>query len=213
MVTFGEVLTWDTSDKFYRDIDIATCGLEIIFDGSLGYNYMTRVESVKKAPVAKWIAPNTFDISCNGYEKNYYGHPGENYFFLDVSKETLYSLEEVCSSDEDGGSSMDITARVGYMLHLNIHPDNRTAEFMDMPVKYQMIDYMSRSWGEGGTTGSYRAFPYFETMNISDKDDVSYLLDCLPKLYWKHPFQFASSFAPSDTPKLLQEFFIKAISS
>lgn len=212
MTTFCDVLDWDTSQEFYKDIDITTCGLHIdTFDGSLGYSYSS-VSSVKNIPkqvydnkLYKHIGP-----FCNGHEGIYYGWAGENYMFIDTSNQTLYSVSETESSDEDCGWSMCVVARSGYMIHLFIEEDHKTAHFKSVPVKFNMIDYTSRSWGEGGTTGYSRQFPHFETFPIEDDEDMSVLINHLKKLYWKHEFYFTNSIQNiMDVPKPLRNFFLR----
>ena len=214
MTTFREVLDWDTSEAFYKDIDIEICGLHNdTYDGSLGHSYIyfKPVTSVDNVPIEKydyktykWHGPN-----CNGHTGHYYGHSGENYMFLDTSTQDLYSVSELESSDEDCGWSMSVTARTGYMVHLNIHADNKTADFLNIPVKYHMIEYTSRSWGEGGTNGRSHQIPYFETFPIGEEEDISILMKGLKKMYWKHEFFFTNSIQEiMKVPKPLTRFFL-----
>lgn len=212
MVTFADILDWDTSDTFYKDIDIGLCGLEIIFDGTLGRSWWLPVTSVDNMPQQvydpkqnKIIGPN-----CNRYQNKYHGCPGENYIFIDTSNTTLYEVSERESSDEDCGSCIFIEARVGYMVHLYIHEDNKRAEFLDIPVKYHMIDYCYRSWGEGGTNGYSREFPYFQTFPIPEEEDISPLMEGLKNMHWDYKFSFTHSFQNiMDVPKPLRNFFLR----
>lgn len=221
MVLFSEVLPWDTTKEFYRDIDIHTCGLNIAFDGSLGYSYCDAVsctcssacmKSANTLPkqiydnrLCKLLGPN-----CNGYTGRYYGYAGDNYLFLNTSEKVLYDVVELESSDEDYGWSMSVVARTGYMVHLYIEKDHKTAAFVEVPVKFHMIEYFSRSWGEGGTTGSTHKFPHFETFPIGDDEDVSMLMEGLKKMYWKHEFFFTNYIHDMlYVPKPLVKFFLR----
>jgi len=93
------------------------------------------------------------------------------------------------------------------MVKLDIQ--GQIARILEVPVKYNMISNVSRSWGEGGSTGFCQEFPHFETFPITEEEDVSILFERLKNLHYKKKFYFTTTFTNiMDIPLPLRRFFL-----
>lgn len=211
-MTFAEYFSdEDLSHAFYRNLKIEDTGLVFGYDGELGWGggWWYRSEWIEDVANRVPMTNKAYKHVCwNGYSKNFYGYDGENWFFIDEKKEDVYSNVELESSDEDCGSSDHITAREGFLVKLEIKDDQ--ARFLEVPKRYEMLHYYGRSWGEGGTTGRSELFPYFETRDIQEGDNIDILFTALSKLHYKRKFHFVTEFENiMDIPTPLRSFYLK----